>query len=66
MRALSRSLPKTPYNRSRSHAIEKLASVKPGDGQYRIRFAPFRFICDIEGQTVFLKYCGLRREGTYN
>jgi mRNA-degrading endonuclease RelE of RelBE toxin-antitoxin system len=54
-----------PHNRSRAHPIKKLASVKPGDGQYRIRFLRFRFIYDIESQTVFLKHCRLRREDTY-
>ncbi len=60
-----RVLAKDPYNRSRTHPIKKLASVKPGDGQYRIRFLRFRYIYDIEGQTVFLKHCRLRREDTY-
>jgi len=32
-----------PYNRRRSHPIKKLSSVKPGEGQYRIRFLRFRF-----------------------
>jgi mRNA-degrading endonuclease RelE of RelBE toxin-antitoxin system len=54
-----------PCNRSRIHPIKKLASVKPGDGQYRIRFLRFRFIYDIDGQAVFLKHCRLRREDTY-
>jgi mRNA-degrading endonuclease RelE of RelBE toxin-antitoxin system len=54
-----------PYNRSRTHPIKKLASVKPGDGQYRIRFLRFRFIYDIDVQAVFLKHCRLRREDTY-
>jgi len=25
----------------------------------------FRFIYDVDGRTVYLKYCGLRREDTY-
>lgn len=58
-------LSQDPYNRTRSHQIKKLESVAPGDGQYRIRFGRFRVRYDIEGQTVFLKYCGLRREDTY-
>lgn len=54
-----------PYNRSRSHAIKKLAGVAAGDGQYRIRAARFRFRYDISGQLVYLKACSLRREDTY-
>lgn len=55
-----------PYNRSGSYPIKKLVGVKPGEGQYRIKFHRYRFIYDIEGQTVFLKLCRLRREDTYN
>lgn len=55
-----------PYNRSGTHPITKLASVKPGEGQYRIKFQRYRFLFDIDGQTVFLKHCRLRREDTYN
>lgn len=58
-------LAEDPYNRSQSYPIRKLVSVKPGDGQYRIRSLRFRFIYDIEDRTVFLKYCSLRREDTY-
>ena len=54
-----------PYNRSRSHPIKKLTDVSPGNGQYRIRLGRWRLRYDIEGHTVRLKYCGLRREDTY-
>ena len=54
-----------PYNRSRSHPIKKLTDVSHGNGQYRIRIGRWRFRYDIEGQTVRLKYCGLRREDIY-
>ncbi|MBA3768149.1 MAG: hypothetical protein H0W99_14460 [Acidobacteria bacterium] len=54
-----------PYNRSRTHPIKKLENVSAGEGQYRIRFGHFRFRYDIEGQTVYLKLCSLRREDTY-
>ena len=47
---------------ARTHAIKKPASVKRGDGQYRVRFRRFRFTYDIQGQAVFLKHCRLRRE----
>ena len=59
-------LAEDPYNRSGSYPIKKLASVKPGDGQFRIKFQRYRFIYDINGQTVFLMLCRLRREDTYN
>jgi mRNA-degrading endonuclease RelE of RelBE toxin-antitoxin system len=55
-----------PYNRSGAHPIKKLVGTAPGDGQYRLRLARFRFRYDIEGQTVYLKRCSLRREDTYN
>lgn len=58
-------LSQDPFNRSRSHPIKKFTGVKPGYGQYRIRFGRFRFVYDTQGQNVFLKYCGLRREDTY-
>ena len=54
-----------PYNAGRSHPIKKLEDVPAGDGQYRIRAGRFRFRYDIEGQTVYLKACSLRREDTY-
>src|SRR4051812_26636541 len=60
------ALSSDPFNHSRSHPIKKLVGIKPGDGQYRIRFKRFRFIYDIEGRVVFLKHCRLRDEGTYN
>jgi len=58
-------LKEDPHNLTRSHPIRKLSDVKPGDGQYRIRAGRFRFRYDIEGQTVYLKACSLRREDTY-
>ena len=54
-----------PYNRSRSHPLKKLEQVATGEGQYRIRCGRFRFRYDIDGTSVYLKYCGLRREDTY-
>jgi hypothetical protein len=55
-----------PYNRSGGHPIKKLVGIPAGDGQYRIRLGRFPFRYDIEGQTVYLKLCSLRREDTYN
>jgi mRNA-degrading endonuclease RelE of RelBE toxin-antitoxin system len=54
-----------PYNRTRRHPMRKLEGVAAGQGQYRIRMRRYRFIYDIDGQTVFLKACLLRREDTY-
>ena len=53
-----------PYNQSRNHAIKKLGGPQT-DGQWRLRVGRWRFRYDIAGQTVELKYCGLRREDTY-
>jgi len=55
-----------PYNRTRKHQIKKLENIPAGgDGQYRLRIGRWRFRYDIDGQTVVLLYCGLRREETY-
>jgi mRNA-degrading endonuclease RelE of RelBE toxin-antitoxin system len=54
-----------PYNRTRRYPIKKLEGIRAGDGQYRIRMRRFRFIYDIDGQTIFLKACALGREDTY-
>ena len=54
-----------PLNVARSHPIKKLADVKQGQGQYRLRLGRWRFRYDIYGQEVVLTYCGLRREDTY-
>ncbi len=54
-----------PHNKSGKHPIKKLRGVPAGEGQYRLRSGRFRFRYDIEGNTVVLLYCGLRREDTY-
>jgi mRNA-degrading endonuclease RelE of RelBE toxin-antitoxin system len=53
-----------PYNHSRSYPIRKLTGQQT-EGQWRLRVGRWRFRFDISGQTVELKYCGLRREDTY-
>jgi mRNA-degrading endonuclease RelE of RelBE toxin-antitoxin system len=53
-----------PYNRTQQHTIKKLSGSQV-DGQYRLRIGRWRFRYDIVGQSVELKYCGLRREDTY-
>ena len=59
-----RILQKDPYNQDRTQAIKKLAGPQI-EGQWRLRLGRWRFRYDIAGQTVQLKYCGLRREDTY-
>jgi mRNA-degrading endonuclease RelE of RelBE toxin-antitoxin system len=59
------ALKEDPYNRSRRYPIKKLEGVAAGEGQYRYRSGRFRIRYDIAGKTVFLKFCGLRREDTY-
>ena len=54
-----------PHNRSRKHHIKKLEGTRPGEGQWRLRLGRYRFRYDIEGRTVNLKRCSLRREDTY-
>lgn len=55
-----------PYNRSRAHHIKKLEGIRPGQGQYRLALGRWRVRYDIFGREVWLFYCGLRRESTYN
>ena len=43
-----------PHNRSGRYAIKKLASLRSGDGQWRIRLRDYRLRYDIEGQNVVL------------
>lgn len=64
-RSVFETLKSDPYNRGRQYPIKKLEAVSAKDGQYRIRSGRFRFRYDIEGQTVCLKACSLRREDTY-
>jgi mRNA-degrading endonuclease RelE of RelBE toxin-antitoxin system len=64
-RGIVAALRQDPYNRSRHYLIKKLQGVQADDGQYRIRSGRFRFRYDIEGQSVYLKACSLRREDTH-
>jgi mRNA-degrading endonuclease RelE of RelBE toxin-antitoxin system len=59
------ALKQDPYNGSRRYLIKKLQGVQANDGQYRIRAGRFRFRYDIDGQSVYLKACSLRREDSY-
>jgi mRNA-degrading endonuclease RelE of RelBE toxin-antitoxin system len=44
-----------PANVGRSQNIRKLNSVKPGDGQWRIRIGKYRIRYDIEPPLVILR-----------
>ncbi len=55
-----------PHNVTRNYPITKLEGKGTREGQYRLRVGRWRFRYDILGQDVVLKYCGLRREGTYD
>jgi mRNA-degrading endonuclease RelE of RelBE toxin-antitoxin system len=48
------ALAEDPYNRSRHHQIKKLAGLKPGEGQWRIRWRDYRLRYDIFGDEVVL------------
>jgi mRNA-degrading endonuclease RelE of RelBE toxin-antitoxin system len=51
-----------PHNRSNQHPIKKLAGVKPGEGQWRIRWREYRMRYDIHGVDVVLHSFRHRRE----
>jgi mRNA-degrading endonuclease RelE of RelBE toxin-antitoxin system len=43
-----------PHNRSGRHPIKKLASLKPGEGQWRIRWRDYRLRYDIFGTEIVM------------
>ena len=43
-----------PHNRSGDHKIRKLSGLKPGEGQWRIRWRDYRLRYDIFGDEVVL------------
>ena len=51
-----------PTNRGGKHRIRKLTSVKPGEGQWRIRWRDYRLRYDIDGGHVVLHSFRHRRE----
>jgi mRNA-degrading endonuclease RelE of RelBE toxin-antitoxin system len=55
-------LQEDPHNRSGRHAIKKLAGVKSGEGQWRIRWRDYRLRYDIFGDEVVLHSFRHRRE----
>jgi addiction module RelE/StbE family toxin len=55
-------LAEDPHNRSGRHPIKKLAGVKSGEGQWRIRWRDYRMRYDILGADVVLHSFRHRRE----
>lgn len=55
-------LQEDPTNRSGQHKIKKLAGVKAGEGQWRIRWREYRLRYDICGSEVVLHSFRHRRE----
>jgi len=51
-----------PHNRSGQHNIKKLVGLKPGDGQWLIRWREYRLRYDIFGEEVVLHSFRRRRE----
>lgn len=47
-------LAEDPYNHSSRHLIKKLAQLKPGEGQWRIRWREYRLRYDIFTRDVVL------------
>ena len=56
------TLQEDPYNHSGQRKIKKLAGVKPGDGQWRIRWRDYRLRYDILGKNVVLHAFRRRKE----
>ena len=48
------TLEQDPYNTSQGADIKKLAGVKPGEGQWRIRLGSYRLRYDIADRDVVL------------
>ena len=55
-------LRKDPHNRSGHYQIKKLAGLKPGEGQWRIRWRDYRLRYDIDGDRVVLHSFRHRKE----
>ena len=56
------ALKNDPYDRSRKHDIKKLAGLKSGEGQWRIRAGDYRLRYDIFGHDVVLYALRHRKE----
>jgi len=55
-------LAEDPHNRSGRHPIKKLAGLRPGEGQWRIRWREYRLRYDIFGSEVVLHSFRHRKE----
>lgn len=55
-------LTRDPHGRTRQHPIKKLEGLKPGDGQWRIRWREYRLRYDILGTDVVPHSFRHRRE----
>jgi mRNA-degrading endonuclease RelE of RelBE toxin-antitoxin system len=51
-----------PHNRSGRHQLKKLAGLKPGEGQWRIRWREYRLRYDIFGTEVVMHSFRHRKE----
>jgi len=55
-------LSEDPHSRTGRHPIKKLAGLKPGEGQWRIRWREYRLRYDIFGSEVVLHSFRHRKE----
>jgi mRNA-degrading endonuclease RelE of RelBE toxin-antitoxin system len=55
-------LTRDPHGRIGKHSIKKLEGLRPGDGQWRIRWREYRLRYDILGTDVVLHSFRHRRE----
>jgi mRNA-degrading endonuclease RelE of RelBE toxin-antitoxin system len=56
------TLTEDPHNRSGQHQVKKLAGLKSGEGQWRIRWREYRLRYDIFGNEVVLHSFRHRKE----
>jgi mRNA-degrading endonuclease RelE of RelBE toxin-antitoxin system len=64
VRGLLAVLAEDPHNRGGSHQIKKLSGLKPGEGQWRIRWHQYCLRYDIIGAEVLL-YSFRHRKDAY-
>jgi mRNA-degrading endonuclease RelE of RelBE toxin-antitoxin system len=55
-------LAEDPHNRSGRHSIKKLVGLRPGEGQWRIRWREYRLRYDIFGTEVVMHSFRHRKE----
>jgi mRNA-degrading endonuclease RelE of RelBE toxin-antitoxin system len=59
---LMATLAEDPHNRGGRHRIKKLAGLRPGEGQWRIRWREYRLRYDIFGAEVVMHSFRHRKE----